>query len=219
MKKWVDQIRLQSDHYGSQYWRYHHSGTVMELIVDTPYRKNQSEYRKAIIHVGMVLQALSDMAAKSGQTVLIQSFPSLDDLQVVAAVRIQRGHSSTNNSGASAGSKHSSRSMFSQICAFADKYQLHFEEISRSEIPENTEIDPDESFKWYALPSRFDNPFTWLRIGQWKEVVNKLMGRMDNEKMPQIITDRPALKELKSTSSRIRKNYIQGFVIVNTESV
>jgi hypothetical protein len=136
MKKWIDQIRSQSDHYGSHYWKYHHSGTVMELLIDNPYRKDQSEYRKAVIHVGMVLQALSDMAAKAGQSVLIQSFPSLEDLQVVAAVRIQKGNPSVNNTGASSGSKSSNRSPFSEMCTFADKYQLHFEEISRSEVPD-----------------------------------------------------------------------------------
>jgi hypothetical protein len=70
----------------------------------------------------------------------------------------------------------------------------------------DAEIDADDSSKWYALTSSFDNPFTWLRIGQWQELVYKLHGQLGDKSMPQIITDRPVSRELKNTAPGIRKN-------------
>jgi hypothetical protein len=211
MKKWIDQIRSKPDHYGTRYWKYHLSGSVMELLIEKPYSHSQPGFRMAVIHIGMVLQALCELAEQQQQSIMIQSFPSLEDLHIAAAVRIQKGQAKVPQSSESL-KKDRAELTPSGICTIAENFQLCFEEISPDRIPGELVEKREPQSRWYVLTSSFDNPFTWLRTGQWKEAVYRAQPDSKEGKPPLIISDRQFENSDLKKHPEFKEKYIQSIV-------
>lgn len=188
MKEWIDQIRLSPEHYGCKYWKYHISGNVMELVVESPFHLDRLSYRLAVIKIGMVLQALSKIIEQSEQNFLIQSFPTLENLRIVAAIRIQKEEVKPK---VKAESENEETSTVEMMCEFAEKYQLEFKKIDRESLPDAYRPKVVRGTSLYALCSTHDNPFTWINIGYWQEFVFQIHQTNKKVQKPIIITEKP----------------------------
>lgn len=175
LKTWIENIKKQQDHYECDSWKYNISGNLLELSVLPAYSKNKEKYRCAVIYIGQVIQALTCEIEKSGYQFHIQSFPSLENPSHVASIRIdKKGNSnffSKENGYNTLPDFDKTTGCVTIMSNIADWLQLKlldskpdlFQKISGKNAPEGS--------KHFALLSEYDNPFTWLKIGYWKEMI------------------------------------------------
>lgn len=217
MEKFINQIRLERDRYGINYWNYRISGNVMELVVEHPYQLDRRSYRSAVIKIGMALKALSWMLDKSAQAYLIQSFPALENLRIVAAIRIQKDDIKPESSlSKPINGKAKELSAFDIISQYASKFNLQFEEINRTDLPEDVKPKVFQDKKWHILCSNHDNPFTWINIGYCQEAVYDLYKNEVVANQPVIISEGPIVMDDKKPVKQNYKKYIQSIIALNT---
>lgn len=166
----------QSDRYGAHLWTHRVSGNTLDLSVHPKHRSEPAKYRGAVIYAGQVLQAISQEAIDQGQSIMIQSFPNLGEPELIAHVRWFSARKSSNHDESE--SLHSGllslqpfdnilRSTASHFGMFVLELDMQDPAIS----PELVSIYPgngsDTHFR--VLCTLSDNPFDWLKTGQWIE--------------------------------------------------
>lgn len=169
MKELINQIRNVPDRYGCHSWKHHISGNVTEFIVEPPHHLDRTSYRKAVINIGMAVRSLSKKLEKSGESYLIQSFPTLDDLRTVAILRTQQEPADTPFTVLK---NLEIKSPLEQVQALAQKFQFSLTRISHSDLPSELKKDYNENAELYVLLSSQDHPFIWINIGFLLEVIN-----------------------------------------------
>lgn len=192
LKTWIENIKKQRDHYECDSWKYNISGNLLELSVLPAYSKNNEKYRCAVIYIGQVIQALTCEIEKSGYQFHIQSFPSLENPSLVASIRIDKKGDSNFFSKENVYNKlpdfDNTTECITIMRNLAEWLQLKlldskpelFQKISGKEAPEGS--------NHYTLLSEYDNPFTWLKIGYWKEMIYSDCRNYLNNKQP-VISD------------------------------
>ena len=175
LKKWIENIKKQRDHYKCDSWKYHISGNSLELSVLPAHSKNIENYRCAVINIGQVIQALAYQIEKSGLQFHIQSFPSLENPSLVATVRIdKKGNTrfyNTENIYTIVPDLVKTEEICTMMKKIAERFQLRLEESKPEWVTDLTPADISEEPKQFTLFSEYDNPFTWLKIGYWKEMI------------------------------------------------
>ena len=174
LKKWIHQIRLNPVHYGTSLWNYHLSGHVLDLFVESPYLRDKKSYREAVVKIGMVLQAITNKLDEHESPYLIQSFPSLEDLRIVASIRIDKRGETQNNAPPKkkkSDTEQVRETKLNSLIKFAKSNQLQLIGIVKPNLPGHHKI-PNITINWYALCSKINNPFTWLKAGYWQEMAN-----------------------------------------------
>lgn len=170
LKEWILKIQQDSDHYCSDTWKYHISGDVLELSILPQYTRNKQIYRSSVITIGQVLRAISCKIEDADSHFLIQSFPSIESPEIIASIRMDK-NSYHNDTFPSCDPEYDKTSTLSRVKTISDLYQFSLKESDPPDdlfIPEGVDKN---SHSWYALISKFDNPFTWLNVGYWKETL------------------------------------------------
>lgn len=174
LKKWIDEIQGKPDLYKTNCWKYHISGNVIELSILPVYLKEKKAYRCSVISIGQVLKVLSCKIEQHQANFHIQSFPSLENPEIVASIRMDQTSDFIRNAKSKKdGSVKKRGSITNRIKVLAREYQLDIKTVeSTTEL--NIEYLPfDQYNRWLALYSTFNNPFTWLNIGYFKEALLK----------------------------------------------
>lgn len=186
IKRWIEELKKNSEHFGSHLWKYNISGNVVELFVLPTIDIDMDKYRCAVIKIGQVLQALSVKFDHHAINYHIQSFPNLENPSLVAAIRIVTKKITKSSSeaelpfGNDKGSKTNSKTL-SELATFN---QLFIDEIPQSNLTAYG-IDPNrEAGKWFVISSQHDNPFTWLKLGTWNEMVYQTLPESEHENSP-----------------------------------
>lgn len=169
LKKWIDEIRIQSDLYKSDCWKYHVSGNVIELSILPAYMEQKKTYRCSVILVGQVLKALSKKIEKEHLNFHIQSFSNLENPEIVATIRTDEKNEFTGNSNLKEKTQDSDQDVASLIQTIAEKYKLEVQEVKPTSQLNLKEVSTENYPTWIAVYSTFNNPFTWLNIGYFKE--------------------------------------------------
>lgn len=171
LKKWIEEIRKHSNLYKTDSWKYHISGNVIEISILPAYLKDKNNYRCSVIAVGQVLKALSCYIERNQSNFHIQSFPSLENPGVVASIRIDVNSTFVRNSTPSKDKSHKKSDPEKIIQTLARQYQLDIKQIEQTEILQGNGLSSSDFELWFALYSTFNNPFTWLNVGYWKESI------------------------------------------------
>ncbi|MEX0647181.1 MAG: hypothetical protein WEA56_08490 [Balneolaceae bacterium] len=168
----IELIKQKKKHYGSDLWKFTISGNVMELFAVPSYEKDREKYRCSVIKIGQVMQALSLGIDENKINCHIQSFPSLENSALVASIRVNNKKSPENISSHKSTEEISAQNgWFQVLMSHASDNQLALEEITEAKFSDY-EIDQDNGTrKWFVLSSGVDNPFTWLKIGYWNEMI------------------------------------------------
>ncbi len=172
LKEWILQIRQDSHHYCTDNWKYRISGNVLELSVRPDNTKEARTYRCSVITIGQVLRALSCKIEDIDSHFLIQSFPSIESPEIIASIRMDKNSYHTD-SFPPCNPEHAGDTLLDKVKYLAELYQFS---LLPCEAPEEKYLPKDADFSdvgWYALTSQFDNPFTWLNVGYWKESLMK----------------------------------------------
>lgn len=218
----INNITADPHRYGCHLWDHRVAGNILELSVKANYRVEPEEYRRAVIKIGRVLQVIDHQAVLSGQSSQIQSFPSFEESQLVALVRLHKFlglHTSLD--------KHNGKNVDvsgtlpALLQSIASHHGLFFHKNNGRSTDkfenyihdEFNMIDSHESY--YSICTTTDNPFIWLKTGQWIERVRQL-----SDDDPSISF--PAIKSSFSKEQRSGLNkafddcsYVQALVIIS----
>lgn len=171
LKKWIEEIREHPVLYKTDSWKYHISGNVIEISILPAHLKDRYAYRCAVIAVGQVLKALSCYIEKQKSNFHIQSFPSLENPAVVASVRIDENRGFLRKPVSAKNNSLKSSKPEVAVQKLAKQYQLDIQEIQEPGKIQGGGINSSDFKLWFILYSAFNNPFTWLNIGYWKESI------------------------------------------------
>lgn len=189
MKKWIDEVRVQSDLYKSDCWKYHLTGNVIELSVLPAYMKQKESYRCSVIAVGQVLQALSTKIEQEDLNFHIQSFPSLENPEIVASIRMDEKGEFTGKLSSQKKKRSEPDNASTVINNLANEYQLETRVVDILETQSSEEI-PFEDYKtWLIIQSVFNNPFTWLKVGYLVESLRNKYSYQSEENEDLYIAD------------------------------
>lgn len=169
LKKWIDEIRKHPDLYKTDSWKYHISGNVIEISILPIHLKDKNAYRCAVIAVGRVLKALSCKIEKQQSNFHIQSFPTLENPAVVASIRMDENREFLRNPALANNKSLKKNAPEKLIRTLAKQYQLDIRQIQKQDSLQMNGLNYNEFNSWFALYSTFNNPFTWLNVGYWKE--------------------------------------------------
>lgn len=173
LENWILNIREDTETFLSHSWKYQITGNSIELSVLRPFLNNKEAYRSAVIAIGRVLKVLSRKIEKNSAQFLIQSFPSIDNHEVVATIRMDEN--STLEKGIKslpkAAKEETYQEMLQRVTEF---YQLILIEAD-PEFFKFSGIEKHQYQKknWKLVSSKNDNPFTWLNLGLWQESIKK----------------------------------------------
>jgi len=212
-------ITSDPDRYDSNLWNYRISGNLLELSVNPDYAVNPEEYRMAVIRTGQILQAIDHHAYLGGQESRIQSFPNIEESQLVALVRLHRLYGPSEGKSTSNGIKVDSKIPISTLLkSISSHYGLFFHNHNGSAVQVIQELFESDNQKieqpgrFYSLCTTMDNPFLWLRVGQWNERINQLLEE-NNSISISAITHKIAREQRESLNSAfVDCSYIQALV-------
>ncbi|TVR29968.1 MAG: hypothetical protein EA390_08860 [Balneolaceae bacterium] len=191
LKQWIHQIRHHPEHYGTAFWKYQLSGQVLDLFIEAPYHLDKVSYRRGVVKIGMVLQALSAKFQENKCCYLIQSFPSLEDSRHVASIRVVKSKDQQKDRNIESCKADSTAiSKIHKMVEYASENELKMLKVEASDLPDNL-INHSESRSWYALCSEYNNPFTWLKVGYWQEMAHQLFRLSGSEDNRLFMTDFP----------------------------
>ncbi len=170
LKKWIDEIRTQSDLYKSECWKYHLSGNVLELSILPIYQKEKELYRCSVIAVGQVLSALSKKIEEQNLNFHIQSFPSLENPEIVATIRTDEKGNFSNHNRLVDINLEDYQNLAKTLHELVEKHQFSLDKAKDfSKIDTGGDIPFKGYDAWYVISSAHNNPFTWLKVGYLKE--------------------------------------------------
>lgn len=173
LRKKLQYIKTREERYQCACWKYNFSGQYLELSILPAHLKDREKYRCAVIHIGQVIEALRVEIEKAGYRYHIQSFPNLEDAGLVASIRLEKkGEQFFQKSDKDTSETidlEATQNTFAKISKLADHQELVLanNETGEIELPELPVETQDREV--FTLLSKYDNPFSWLRVGYWKE--------------------------------------------------
>lgn len=140
------------------HWDITKSGKVLELRVKPSIDQQPAKYRLGIIQIGRIISRIQSLAEQSGSQPQIQLFPNLSENQLAAVVfwpgfleAIQRIESEE---------MHRSPMSDGDIQRIAGHYDLTLS-------PDDLLSSDDESRSAFFVVSKSNQPFIWLKLGQF----------------------------------------------------
>lgn len=217
LKRWIDEIRKKSDLYATDSWKYLISGNSVEFSIMPVYIQDKKNYRRSVITVGQVLKSLSCYIEHRQHHYHIQSFQDLDNPGLVATLRMD-GSNSISIQNLKKQQKYRSLKNSqpeSAIRTLAKQYQLDILEISEPFM----DADLKDCSSCFVLYSTFNNPFTWLNIGYWKETIQNDCHHLLPPQEYKII-DYFNVEEEKQFEHQVPKNkYLQSVIGIKPSAV
>jgi hypothetical protein len=170
----------------SSLWNYRISGNQIELIVVPNYLKEPERYRRAIINAGRALQEIQLTIESEGDKAMIQTFPSIDETQLVATIRILKDDYSTVK-GFSPVLDQTKQDLFKSIANQFGLFISVFDcslvsKIEALNIPDYFS-DPDNCEKVFILQSMRENPFIWLKTGMCLNRIETIIQKGSNTEL------------------------------------
>jgi hypothetical protein len=176
LQKLIKEIKNEQLNAGSNKWTYRASGNVLELLVLPQFVHNKKAFRCSVISAGQALAALKTQYNKAAEELFIQTFPNIENPQVICSIRV-------DDSGYSKSDTAPEPVIFKNKCSSIDDYLQKTAE--NFHLSTQSAYLPDEAIKLISASSRFnhtyifvsklDNPFTWLNVGYCKEAVSQYM--------------------------------------------
>jgi len=218
----IKEIRKSQKEYQTHLWEFSFAGNTLELTVKPNFVNASEMYRLGVIAVGQVIRALDDKAIANGYTTQIHSFPSLNETQLIASIRLHRIYGE-------AAAQPDTNSMPAQIAgsdknllkALASHYGLFFKAsgcVSDTETHLNPGSD-NKKKKLFSICTAMDNPFIWLKVGQWLEGLKLLETQNNSFKKPFINCNIKSHKRTSLSSKFGNCSYCQVLVALeNSES-
>lgn len=188
----IKSITTSADRPDIALWDFRISGNILELSVIPDYNTNPDKYRMGIIQAGQVLYAIERLAVSSGQLAQIQSFPNIEASQLVALVRLHRSYDSFHKTHPNGLHQDLNTPVITLLKSIASHYGLFFQNQNGKELSRLLDIFHTDQKKiesggyFYSLCSTMDNPFLWLKTGQWIERVNQLIKENSSISAPDI---------------------------------
>jgi hypothetical protein len=214
LKDWILKIKNNSHFFCSDDWKYRVSGNILELYVAPQLINQLREYRCAVITIGQILRSLSNKAEKLGSTYIIQSFPSLEVPEIIATIRVEDRVENSENPFPTLKKELFNYSGEDRLRAIANTYDF---DVVKTERPLETNLDFQsfENKTWFIITSKQDNPFTWLKLGNWKESMQYIDASMI--KMESIfIFDLCSLEEWEQIKLRFQvEDHLQAVIAIN----
>ena len=199
-----------------------YSSDTAEFIVHPHVICHADRFKHTVIRIGMILACLSKKMEETGYVFHVQTFPSLEDLKIVASIRLNvnlsQGNSNTNSlkkpSAADTGKYPSAAEILN------NKARHHRLEVipadNERELPQH-ETPSGKKSSWYLIGSDHDNPFTWLHVGFFAEELLLLSGYSGTNTTPPIITG-PELTEIRNRLQVTNPpNFVHACIAFNAE--
>ncbi len=196
LQDWILQIRQNSRYYSTDTWKYRISGNVLEFSVIQKFTHDREVYRCSVITIGQILKNLTCKIEQMESHFLIQSFPNLESPEVIASIRLEEFSEKIFNPFPVLSDQKIFDSEEEKLISLAANYQFTLTRLNQS-ITEalNKRYKLSSANKWFVLTSNHDNPFIWLKLGNWKESILKNCNKELNIKSPIIfdycINNRP----------------------------
>lgn len=199
LKKWIDEIRAENKEYAAGNWMCRYSGDTAEFIVHPHVIYHTDRFKHAVIRIGMILTRLSKKMEETGYVFHVQTFPSLEDLKIVASIRLNVNLSQGNNNNslkippaADAGKQPTAAEVLNKK---ARHHRLEVIPIDNKKGLPQLETPAGDKSSWHLIGSDHDNPFTWLHVGFFAEEIFLLSGYSHPDNPPPIITG-PELSDI-----------------------
>lgn len=140
------------------YWDITKSGKVLELRVKPTIDREPAKYRLGVVQIGRIISRIETMAEQSGSKPQIQLFPNLSENRLAATVYwpgFEEGMKSETP-------KEIRRTPLSDagIRVLAKNYDLAI-------VPDESLASDDETNSVYYIVSTSNQPFIWLKLGQF----------------------------------------------------
>ncbi len=218
--KQIKQIRNKNREYQTHLWDFSFSGNTLELSAKPNYAHSSDKYRMGVIAVGQVLRVIEHNAFLHHYQTQIHSFPSLDETQLIATIRLHKQFGDTNNKLIS---KQESINKTDSITKLIKEIASHYSFIFNLSAVNSEVVKAVRSFTEkesssnhvYSLYSTMDNPFIWLKVGQWLEGIKILLRANPHLKPPLIKTMLQAGQRTSLASSPTDSSYCQALVVLN----
>lgn len=176
-------------HGGQVTWRI--SGDILELSTTVAYHRDPDQYRQAVIKAGQLLQALEYYSVINGRNLMVQSFPNLEETRLIAIARLPEDRSLNREDA------HSllidDNSIIVILKSVASHHGLFFNPatVNSGSVKDlqklATGLPETESLSdYFSLCSTTDNPFIWLKTGQWIELVRQISALNSHVNLPEI---------------------------------
>lgn len=201
LKKWIDEIRAENKEYAAGNWMCRYSSDTAEFIVHPHVIYHTDRFKHTVIRIGMILTRLSKKMEETGYVFHVQTFPSLEDLKIVASIRLNVNLSQGNNNNSLKKPSAAEEGKYPSAAEILNKrarhHRLDVVPIGNGKkLPQRMNPSAGNS-SWYLIGSSHDNPFTWLHVGFFAEEIFLLSGSSDPDTPPPIISG-PELTEIRN---------------------
>jgi len=145
------------------YWQVTISGKVLELRVTPSFDQDPANYRLGVIQIGRIIYRIKSIQEKSSTKPRINLFPNLSENQLAATIfwpQLLKSHVHL-----SPGRGAQKTISVSNIRELANKYNMFL----KKQPAESMEHQKDENKYCYALLTYTNQPFVWLKLGQFIE--------------------------------------------------
>lgn len=170
LEKWMNDIRKKEKYYCFDGWKYRISGTVLELYILPSITKDLNKYRCSTITIGQILKTLSSHIENEGLHFHIQSFPNLENPEIVASIRMDDNSYHNPDVFTKNENRNNADNFREWLFKMSHRYQFRLQPIEKPE-KFNIGFQSEKKPEWLALSSSADNPFAWLNLGYWKETI------------------------------------------------
>jgi len=226
LKKWIDEIRAENKEYAANNWMCRYSSDTVEFIVHPHVIYHADRFKHTVIRIGMILTRLSKFMDEVGYLFHIQTFPSLEDLKIVASLRLNVNLSQGSNHHNKNSANKPSEAPTGKRCSSADVLNKRARRHNLDVVPVSENIDlpqlatpstGNSNNSWYLVGSSNDNPFTWLHTGFYAEELFLSTDLSDPGTTPLIISG-PELKEIQNSLEATNPPaFIHACIAVDTE--
>lgn len=147
------------------YWQVTKSGKVLELRVTPSIDRDPEKYRLGIIQIGRIIYRINSFESQGSSKPRIQLFPNLSENQLAATIYWpQLLKSQVDFTSAPKAQKAITLSFISEL---AGKYNLTVEKHPHS--ADSKKQHNNDKTDCYALSTTANQPFAWLKLGQFIE--------------------------------------------------
>lgn len=180
MEKIKNRLRIPDPIIRKTYWDVTKSGKVVELCIRPSIDANPEEYRLGTIQIGRIISYIQSLAAVSNTSPQIQLFPNLAENQLAATIYWPALLSSSvpKLEDVSSGKHSLTADELTKICSH---YNLFTKELPHDEAG---------TTRTYHILSRSNQPFIWLKVGQFIQELSE-RSNINTEHNPYINILRP----------------------------